>query len=210
MLPVGEQGKCLHLLDCVQVLHHSDLPCTRKTSHDEAVNVKENTRPKHLCLMMSGSQGCIFHPVGERGQLRLGDTAGGKRETHLAGAQLKWPHRLTEIFADWGIWCSQGCWKQGNTALKEKKKLACSNWSLQHSNVLLAKKKKKKNYKKSTCYPSKADWKWSSLLHEGEFVVTSKWAVGFQPAFVASQMSQCGVLRLWAGIAIRKRTLTSV
>lgn len=69
MLPVGEQDNIL--LHCIiQVLHHLngvELGLRWKTSHDKAINVRENISPKHLCLMMSGSQGCIFPPVGEQG-----------------------------------------------------------------------------------------------------------------------------------------------
>lgn len=70
MLPVGEQDNIFTYLLIIQVLHHLngvELGLCWKTSHDKAINVRENISPKHLCLMMSGSQGCIFPPVGEQG-----------------------------------------------------------------------------------------------------------------------------------------------
>lgn len=47
-----------------------------------------------------------------------------KRETHLTGAQLKRPHRITEVFADGGIWSAQGYLETRHCGTGEKNCLA--------------------------------------------------------------------------------------
>lgn len=141
--------------------------------------------------MMSGSQGCIFPPVGEQGQLSLGDKAGGKKRDSPHWSPIKTATQDHRGLCRWGHMVCSGIPR--NKALWQRgKKLPCSTYSLLHRNAILAKIARKSLVIHQRQIGNEVPYCTRENLYTNaphNLSVSLKRSVGFQPVFTASQMN---------------------